>query len=118
MVNNTQILESSSSYHMASNVSYVDKPSKTWIVDIVETNHMVGDHEILHDNTLVGNAGNIQLPTRDSAKVSHVGSCQLYGGDTISDVLCVPTFRFNLLFASKLTKALKLLCCLLFIYFT
>ncbi|XP_009799104.1 uncharacterized protein [Nicotiana sylvestris] len=35
-----------------------------------------------------GNAGNVQLPIGESTKVSHVGSCQLDGGDTINNVLC------------------------------
>lgn len=41
-----------------------------------------------------------------------MGECQLTGGDTLKDVLCVPTFKFNLLSVSKMTKDLK--CCVTF----
>ncbi|XP_075077025.1 uncharacterized protein LOC142163786 [Nicotiana tabacum] len=47
------------------------------------------------------NAGQVQLPTGDSAVITHIEDCQLSGGDTIKNVLCVPAFKFNLLSVSK-----------------
>ncbi|XP_019229795.1 PREDICTED: uncharacterized protein LOC109210784 [Nicotiana attenuata] len=73
MLNKTHVSESPACAHMA---------------DTRATNHMVGNQDTLHDKVTTGNAGSVQLPTGDSAKVSHVGSCQLNGGETITGVLC------------------------------
>ncbi|XP_019257850.1 PREDICTED: uncharacterized protein LOC109236082 [Nicotiana attenuata] len=68
---------------------YASAPSdEKWIVDTGATNHMVGNQDTLHEKVTTGNAGSVQLPTGDLAKVSHVGSCQLNGGETITGVLC------------------------------
>lgn len=61
---------------------------------------------LLHD-TKVGSGGNIQLPIRDSAEVSHIGNYPMTGGDLLRNVLCVPTFKFNLLSVSKVTRDLN-----------
>ncbi|OIS98959.1 hypothetical protein A4A49_61011, partial [Nicotiana attenuata] len=76
-------------------------------VDTGATNHMTGDKSLLKNETSVGNSGQVQLPTGDSASISHMGECQLTGGDVLKDVLCVPTFKFNLMSASKVTEDLK-----------
>ncbi|OIT36672.1 hypothetical protein A4A49_51924, partial [Nicotiana attenuata] len=77
------------------------------MADTGATNHMIGNKDLLHNGTQTENAGQVQLPTGDSAKITHVGDCQLSGGDTIKNVLCVPTFKFNLLSVSKVTKDLN-----------
>ncbi|XP_070010094.1 uncharacterized protein [Nicotiana sylvestris] len=79
----------------------------TWIVDTGATNHMTGNERLLVDATKVGNSGQVQMPNGESAQITHVGNCHLLGGDFIKDVLCVPTFKFNLLSVSKLTKELQ-----------
>ncbi|XP_019251086.1 PREDICTED: uncharacterized protein LOC109230004 [Nicotiana attenuata] len=112
LLNKASLSESSDSAHMAGNVSYEPNTDEKWIVDTGATNHMVGNEQLLLEKLLVGNARNVQLPTRESTKVSHVGSCRLDGGDTINNVLCVPAFKFNLLSVSQLTKALN--CCAAF----
>ncbi|XP_019239769.1 PREDICTED: uncharacterized protein LOC109219749 [Nicotiana attenuata] len=68
--------------------------------------------DLLHNKQSVGSTGQVQLPTGDSATISHMGECQLTGGDTLKDVLCVPAFKFNLLSVSNMTKDLK--CCVTF----
>ncbi|KAH0737540.1 hypothetical protein KY290_036245 [Solanum tuberosum] len=51
---------------------------------------------------MAGNAGNVQLPTGNFAQISHSGNYPLLGGgDLLKDVLCVPSFRFNLMSVSK-----------------
>ncbi|OIS99405.1 hypothetical protein A4A49_62550, partial [Nicotiana attenuata] len=78
-----------------------------WIVHTGATNHMTGDKSLLKNKTSVGNSGQVQLPTGDSASISHMGDCQLTGGDVLKDVLCVPAFKFNLMSVSKVTEDLK-----------
>lgn len=41
-------------------------------------------------NLLVENSGQVQLLTGDSKAISHMGECQLTGGEVLKDVLCVP----------------------------
>ncbi|KAG5569075.1 hypothetical protein H5410_058841 [Solanum commersonii] len=72
-----------------------------WIVDTGASHHMVGDPTYLHHSVLIENAGQVQLPTGTSAKVSHVGDCHIEGGDVLRRVLCVPAFKFNLLSVSQ-----------------
>lgn len=81
----------------------------SWIVDSGATNHITGDKDLLLHDGKVGSAGNVQLPTGESAKISHIGKYPLSGGDVLKNVLCVPTFKFNLLSVSKVTKDLN--CC-------
>ncbi|KAF3666405.1 putative LRR receptor-like serine/threonine-protein kinase-like [Capsicum annuum] len=83
-----------------------------WIVDSGATNHMIGNNLYLKNERLVGKIGKLQLPTGESASVSYIGDFQLNTEDKISDVLCVPTFKFNLLSVNKLTKELN--CCVTF----
>lgn len=73
---------------------------------------MIGDKSMLQNGTSVDDAGKVQLPTGESANISHIGNCQLSRGNFIKNVLCVPTFKFNLLSMSKLTKELQ--CCAVF----
>ncbi|XP_070026666.1 uncharacterized protein [Nicotiana sylvestris] len=88
LLNKASLSKSSTSAHMVGNVSYEPNIDEKWIVDTGATNHMVGNEKLLLEKLLVGNAGNVQLPTGESTKVSHVGSCQLDGGNTINNVLC------------------------------
>ena len=88
--------------------SHIDDSVK-WVVDTGSTNHMIGNKAVFQTSTLVDDVGKVQLPTGESANISHIGKCQFSGGNFIKNVLCVPTFKFNLLSVSKLTKELK--CC-------
>ncbi|KAH0640304.1 hypothetical protein KY285_036890 [Solanum tuberosum] len=53
------------------------------------TNHMVGNDKMLN-GAQVGNTGSVQLLTGETTKVSSIGTCQLDGGEHITNVLCVP----------------------------
>lgn len=81
-------------------------------MDTCASNHMINDYTHLLVEGLIENAGQVQLPTGDSTRVSHVGNCSLGGGDTLTNVLCVPAFKFNHMSVSNLTKDLN--CCAIF----
>nr|ABI34293.1 Integrase core domain containing protein [Solanum demissum] len=82
-----------------------DKDSQTsWIVDSGASNHITGSKNLLLHGDTVGNAGKVQLPTGEFAQISHTGNYSLSGGDSLKDVLCVPSFKFNLMSVSKVTK--------------
>lgn len=73
-------------------------------MDSRATNHTVSSNKHLHNERVVGNVGKVQLPTGDSTTTSNVGNFQLNEGEVISNVLCVPAFKFNLLSVYKMTK--------------
>ncbi|XP_015068864.1 uncharacterized protein LOC107013473 [Solanum pennellii] len=52
-------------------------------------------------NMTVSSAEKVQLPTGEFAHISHIGNYPLSGGDSLKVVLCVPSFKFNLMSVSK-----------------
>lgn len=85
---------------------------KAWVIDIGASDHIVCSMTLLHSITLVTNCI-VALPKGESAQVTHIGFVQLSTTLVIHNVLCVPSFSFNLLSVSKLTQ--KLPYCLLFL---
>ena len=55
----------------------------------------------------------VNLPNGQSVMVTHIGSIQITPTLLLTDVLCVPSFDFNLIFVSKLTSSLH--CCIFFL---
>ena len=47
----------------------------------------------------------IKLPNGDVARVTHIGTDQLSSTLILENVLCIPTFSFNLISISKLTQS-------------
>nr|XP_016497685.1 PREDICTED: uncharacterized protein LOC107816475 [Nicotiana tabacum] len=92
---------------MAGNYVCNDVDSSNYIIDTGVTNHVTGNKDLLENLALVGNIGQVQFPTGDSIAITHRGNHQLSGGDVLSNVLCVPAFRFNLVSVSKLIKDLN-----------
>ena len=54
----------------------------------------------------------IKLPNGDRAKVTHIGTIKLSSTLTLENVLCIPSFSFNLVSISKLTQSPS--CCCIF----
>ena len=46
----------------------------------------------------------IRLPNGDMAKVTHVGIVQVSPTSLLENVLCIPSFSFNLISINKLTQ--------------
>ena len=55
----------------------------------------------------------VNLPNGDPALVTHVGTVHISSTLVLKDVLCVPSFGFNLISVSKLNKILFF--CLIFL---
>ena len=83
-----------------------------WILDSGATDHMV--HSI-HFFTFVTSSAQIsvRLPNGDMVKVTHIGTVQVSATLTLENVLCIPTFSFNLISISKLTQNPS--CCCIFL---
>jgi hypothetical protein len=55
----------------------------------------------------------VRLPNGNFASVTHIGTVKISSTLTLTDVLCVPSFSFNLVSISKLTKNIS--CCVMFL---
>ena len=55
----------------------------------------------------------IRLPNGDMVKVTHIGTVQVSATLILENVLCIPSFSFNLIFISKLTQNPS--CCCIFL---
>ncbi|KAL0403961.1 UNVERIFIED_CONTAM: Retrovirus-related Pol polyprotein from transposon RE2 [Sesamum radiatum] len=75
---------------------------ETWIVDTGATNHMCAHKHILKHITTLSHSTSVHLPDGNTQPVAHIGDVTLHKNLTLTDVLYVPTFKFNLLSVSKL----------------
>ena len=82
-----------------------------WIIDTGATNHMV--HSISCFTSITATLITfVNLPNGETALVTHVGTVKVSKTLILTNVLCVPSFSFNLLSVSQLAKTT--LCCLIF----
>jgi hypothetical protein len=86
--------------------------SAQWVIDTGATDHMVITTKFYTTMHRVDNI-NVNLPTGQSVMVTHIGSIQITPTLLLTDVLCVPSFDFNLISVSKLTLSLH--CCIFFL---
>ena len=100
--------------HFVFSAQVVDRTvfkSDSWIIDTGATDHMV--HSVSQFTTITSIVNTyVYLPNGDQALVTHVGIVHISSTLVLKDVLCVPSFGFNLISVSKLTKTL--FCCLIF----
>ena len=82
-----------------------------WVIDTRATDHIVYSIHLLNDFTAVNCV--VALPNGETALVTHIGSICLSENLVLTNVLCVPSFSFNILSVSQLTK--KIHCCLIFL---
>jgi hypothetical protein len=84
----------------------------SWIIDTSATNHMVSSPSLFTSITAIVST-HVNLPNGSMATVTHIGTIKLSENLTLTEVLCVPYFTFNLISACKLIKTLR--CCLIFL---
>ena len=100
--------------HLVFSVQTPYKPSlfqNEWIVDTGATDHMVYS---LSSFTSITSAihSYIHLPNGQKVLATHIGSVQISHTLTLTNVLCVLVFFFNLISITKLTDSMP--CCVLF----
>ncbi|XP_075651855.1 uncharacterized protein LOC142622291 [Castanea sativa] len=82
-----------------------------WVIDIEATDHMV--HSITCFTTVTATLNTyVNLPNGEVATVTHIGIVKISENLILQNVLCVPSFNFNLIFVSQLAKSIA--CCLIF----
>ena len=86
--------------------------SSDWILDSGATDHMVHSLQFFTSITSIVHIS-VKLLNGDMAKVTHIGTVKLSSTLTLENVLCIPTFSFNLVSISKLTQSPS--CCCIFL---
>jgi hypothetical protein len=99
-----------------SSVSTFQKASQLnnhpWILDTGATDHMICSISLF--TTITASVSKlVRLPNGKFASVTHIGTVKISSTLTLTNVLCVPSFSFNLVSVSKLTKNIS--CCVLFL---
>jgi hypothetical protein len=107
--NKHSVFYSSQTFHIASTHS----PKHSWIIDTGATDHMMGSIHFLTTITAIVSS-HVNLPNGQKALVTHIGTVRLSSTLVLTNVLCVPSFSFNLLSVSKLIANLS--CCLIFLH--
>ena len=78
-----------------------------WVIDSSATNHMTGISGLLSDLEHSSSLPNVTLVDGSATIVSSLGTANLNPNLSLSYVLYIPNFHFNLLSISKLTKLLN-----------
>ena len=85
---------------------------ETWVIDTGATNHIVCSMHLLTSFTAISHTM-VEFPNGEAALVTHVGTLKLSSHNTLTNVLYVPSFSFNLISVSALTHSQPL--CLVFL---
>ncbi|KAL1109639.1 hypothetical protein V6Z11_D03G191200 [Gossypium hirsutum] len=78
-----------------------------WIIDTGATDHILSDLHFLESPVACPlGSPSVRLPNGSSVTVTHTGTCTILPNLSLTKVLYVPNFRYNLLSVSKLTTDL------------
>ena len=77
---------------------------ETWVIDTSATNHIVCSMHLLTSLTAISHTV-VELPNGEAALVTHVGTLKLSSHITLTNVLCVPSISFNLIYVSALSHS-------------
>jgi len=109
---NSQGLSMQHSIFAINPVNRTSYGNETWILDTGATGHII--HSITLFTKITSSTSTfVQLPNGEKAIVTHIGTIQVTSTLVLKNVLCVPSFTFNMTLVSKLTKSLS--CCVLFL---
>lgn len=91
-------------YHFSGmlSLSHTNGHSCDWIVDSGASDHMTPHLSTMIHSTVANSSQQINLPTGATAVISHTGTVVFPSGLTLNKVLCVPSFKHNLLSVQRL----------------
>ena len=79
-----------------------------WIIDTGATDHIICSLSLFTSITAKIST-NVKLPNGKFVVVTHIETIQISANLILTNVLCVPSFSFNLFYVSKLIKSIT--CC-------
>ncbi|KAK6147705.1 hypothetical protein DH2020_018617 [Rehmannia glutinosa] len=82
----------------------------TWIVDTGASRHICSFPSLVDNSVVMRNPVNVHLPNGTSVQVTHSGNIKLSNEITLTEVLIVPTFKYNMLSIGPLLEGNKLEC--------
>ena len=86
--------------------------SNTWVINTGASDHIVCSMKLLTSYIEISRAM-VELPNGEATIVTHIGTIHLSSHITLTNVICVPSFTFNLLSINALTKSQPI--CLVFL---
>ena len=101
--------------HSVFSTKVVNKKAYTsdiWVINTRAIDHIVCSMNLLSSITATTQSV-VELPNGETASVTHIGTIDLSSSLTLHNVLRVPSFTFNLLSVSTITKSHP--CCLVFL---
>ena len=100
----------------SSNVITTYIASTDWILDSGAVDHMVHSIQFFTSITSIVQIS-VRLPNGDMTKDTHIGIVQVSPTLVLENVLCIPSFSFNLISISKLTQNPSCCCTFLSHYY-
>ena len=79
--------------------------SSCWIIDLGASNHICTSLSFFSSYSTVHKSLSVQLPDGSQAPVTHIGTVHCSSSLTLTNVFHIPSFKFNLLSISQLTKS-------------
>lgn len=95
-------------YNITPTINMVGKVEidDVWVVDSGATEHITYQHELLENKTSNPSEPSVTIPNGDLVSVEGKGNFTLHNGNKIEGVLHIPSFNYNLLSVSRLTRDL------------
>ena len=81
--------------------------SRNWIIDSGATDHITSSLKLFFSKNKSCALSSVTLPSGDKVKIIAKGSVPLNSVYYLHNVLCVPTFKVDLISVSRLTRALS-----------
>lgn len=78
----------------------------TWIIGTKASCHVVNSMNKFNNVRLINNR-NVILPNEEQLIMTHLGDVHLSKNIILYDIMFIPSFQYNLIFATKLTKAVS-----------
>ena len=100
----TSASTSQPSAHLAS-TAISSSPSNVWIIDTGASNHICFSLSLLTQYSPCPSLSFVQLPNGSRASVTHTGSISFSGSLHLDNVIYIPSFKYNLLSITQLTKS-------------
>jgi len=85
-------------------LSAISDWDNTWIVDTGANDHMCNNKNLFANFKTLEKTSSVVLPNEKSVSISLAGSVQISPGLVLYGVLYVPSFKYNLLSVSKLSR--------------